>query len=195
MTIQPSSLFKAVFLIFLTLMVTTKTTDADLFDREVITGNSYRASTLDFSTRDTANESPVSFLFNVTGLIPSGFQGKAVRIKKDGLMDFNYRVSVNKTAGDDDVFQALKVWLMHDWQVQQQTNLADFVADSEVDETGKDDLVLFVGLENNDLSLANKSCDFNLVFRSWRQSPGESSGFVDEEVLANHISSGSWVVE
>jgi len=55
-------LLTAVILLF------SQVTDADLLDREEVTANTVRATTLDFSNRDTANETGKSLFFSVDAL-------------------------------------------------------------------------------------------------------------------------------
>lgn len=190
--IEAISLVKIIFIPFLVLLVFTGATDADLFDQERINNNSWQAVTLDFSQRNTANNNMISLLFNTSGLLPDGFQVKAVRVKKDGQLDFNYRISIEKTAGYDPFCNSLKIVAMKDWQKEYQGNLVSFFLDDQMSDEGKRDWIFFIGLENNDADLKNKVCDFNLIFSSWRGEPGNSQGLHDQEVLANHIVAGVW---
>ena len=75
--------------IFLTyFLMITETTSADIFAERVIRQNRLQATTLSFSDRNTANNIQIYNLFSLMGLLPGGFDIKAVRIKKDGRMSF-----------------------------------------------------------------------------------------------------------
>lgn len=192
MTIRPVPILKVFLLLFLVLLVFTQATDADLFDQEIIPGHTWSALTLDFSQRDTANNLPLSLLFNISGLQPDGFQVRSVRIKKDGSLDFHYRILSVKTAGNDPLCDSLLITIMKDWQIISEGHLVDLSLDLNIDGRDRDDLIFFLSLEDDTISLTNKVCDFNLVFKTWREYPENTSGFTDEEVLENHVSTGSW---
>ena len=193
MKIEVNSVSRFVSPLLLVLLAFTKTTDADLFDQEVISGHHWQATTLDFSSRNTANELLISLLFNVSGLLPDGFQVESVRIKNEGESGFNYRVKAIKTAGSDQLCDALVVRTMKDWQLIQTSSLNGLSLDLSLGQNDKNDLIFFISLEDSNSGLINQVCDFNLSFRSWRNSPDEVAGFFDEEILENHINSGVWL--
>ena len=193
MTIEAKSLFKGIFLIILALVVFTGATSADLFDTEIVTDNKLTATTLDFSQRDTANENFNSQLFNITGLVSGGFQVEGVRVKKDGLLDFNYKITTVKTAGDDLFCSALELTVVQNWQIKYQGRAMDFQINSTIQPNGLDDWLFYLNLVHNEVSLTNKVCDFNFIFRSLKINEGGTSMFFDEEILLNHVSSGLWV--
>lgn len=192
MNFEAKSFFKGVFLLILALVLFTGVTSADLFDTEMVTGNRLTATTLDFSQRDSANGNYSSQLFNITGLIANGFQVEGVRVKKDGKLDFNYKIRVEKTAGDDLFCSALDLTVLQNWQIKYQGRLIDFQANSTIQPNGLDDWIFYLKLNYNENSLTNKICDFNLVFHSLKINEGGTSVFSDEEILANHVSSGMW---
>jgi len=193
-TIDAKGLFKGIFMIILVLTVYTGATSSDLFDTQIIGGNRFSTTTLDFSHRDTANNQPVATLFNITGMIPSGFRVEGVRVKKDGKMGFRYKVSTVKTNGVDNFCRALELTVLQDWQIKYQGNLLDFSYDSDMRDKKIDDFIYYIKLTSNDVNLVNNSCDFNFVFKTWRVSPDEQGGFSDQEILNNHITSGFWAV-
>jgi len=177
------------------ILLFTSATDADVSDSEVATGNIFTATTLDMSQNQTSNNQPRSSLFNVTGMIPGGFEVMGVRIKKEGKMDFNYRLSSKQTAGDNGFCESLNVTWLQNWQVKYQGSLSSLILDDRINEDGVDDWVTLVKFEGDSHNLALKECQFELIFKTWRNDPNEVSGFVDEEVLTNRVSSGNWANE
>ncbi len=193
MKVEIKTLFKAIFLIILVLTIVTQTTSADLFVTQIASGNKLTTTTLDFSNRDSATNNLNSILFNVSGFVAGGFEVKGVRLKKDGQMIFKYQATAIKTAGDDLLCNALVLTVLKNWQIKYQGSLLGLALESEISNGNFDDWVFHLGLENNDSSLTNKTCDFNFVFKTYRDSAGEEpSGFWDEEILGNHILSGIW---
>lgn len=191
MKIEASALAKFIFIIFLVVVVFTGATDADVFDRERISGNTWKASTLDFTTVNSFNNQSSSVLFNTNGIIPGGFGVESVRIKKEGKLDFNFRINTEKTIGDDPLFNALTVRVMQDWQLIHTGKLKDLQLDATIKD-GKSDLVFFISLESTDQSLTGKTCDFDFVFTSWRGDPNRQGGFKDQEKVGNHLATGLW---
>jgi len=191
--IEIKTLFKWLFLIILVLVFSTGATSADLFVTKIASGNQLKTTTLDISQRDTATNVPSSVLFNISGLIPSGFKVETVRFKKDGKMGSKYHLSTIQTSGDNQLCNALQLMALQNWQaVRYQGKLLDFVQDSVIGESGFDDWIFSLSLSNNEVSITNKVCDFNLIFSTYRNDPSDHSGFYDEEVLTNHITSGTW---
>jgi len=186
-------IFKGTFILLLILTIFTGATSADLYDTEVVQGNKFSATTLAFSHRDTANNSPTSSLFNITGIIPGGFKVEGTRIQKDGKMSFKYRVKTVKTAGDDNFCGSLKLTVLKNWEIKYNDWLPNFVMDSNMGENKIDDWIFYITLPDNSAGLINKTCDFNFVFRTWRNEPEETKGFFDQEILTNHLTSGSWL--
>lgn len=177
-------------LLFGIFMVTTKVTDADLLDLEIITDNYFRSTTLDFSNRQTANNYQLSTLFNVVGMIPGGFQVESVRINNDGEMDLEYQVTSVFNLGDNSFCDVLDIKAMHDFNVIYEGKLKDMYLSSDTVGTVQDDLVFFLYLNSEDTALVNKTCNFNFVI----QSTVQNTGFVDEEVIQNQVSSGTWTL-
>jgi len=179
---------KLFVLLFGIFMVTTKVTDADLLDMESIVDNYFRSTTLDFSNRQTANNYQLSTLFNVVGMIPGGFQVESLRVNNDGEMDIDYQITSLFNLGDNNLCEVLDVKVMNDFKVIYDGKLKDLTLSSRTQSEVHDDLVLFLYLNSSDTALTNKTCNFNVVI----QSVVENTGFVDEEIIQNQVSSGTW---
>ncbi len=165
-------------------------TDADLFDQEGVTQNSFAATTLDLSTLDTANESVKTLFFSVTGMIPQGFQVESVRLKNSGELEFPYTVSVAQTGGSTPLCQTLDVVVLQEWTPIFSGKLLNLQLSQQLTKTEKwEDLVFVIKLPSSDAALKNQTCSFNFTFSS--SLPGNS--FSDTESLQNTISTGTWV--
>lgn len=173
-------------------LINTEATDADLSAGLSAVGNSFIATTLEFSNRDTANNAKSALLFNTFGIIPDGFDVKAIRVKKDGRENFKYHISAQKIAGDDILCNELKLEVWHNHQSEYNGKLLEFNTDSEINGSDKDDWIFFVSLQNHDKNISVKFCEFDLEFKTYRDNPNESGGFSDRELQKSRITSGSW---
>lgn len=173
-------------------LLNTGHTDADIFAERIVSNNHFSATTLSFSQRNTANNSNISQLFRTINLQPDGFDLGAVRIKKDGKLNFKYRIKSIKTNGDDLFCQSLHLDVMYKGIFKYQGKLFDFVLDSNVDDEVPQDWIFFIGLTDQNSNLKNKTCEFNFYFKTWRTDPEGKKAFYAEKNLYNIISSGSW---
>jgi len=190
-TIDLGWLLKGGLCLFWGLVLTVQRTDADLKDIEIIPGNRWEATTLDFVNQSTDNNLPKSLLFGISGLQPNGFSVQSVRIKKEGRESFNYEINSQFTGGSQILFQNLTVMIIKNWEIVEQGKLNEISFSSQVDKE-KEDLVFVLSLENDQENLVNQSSTFNLVFKTTTNIEGEDMGFFDEEIIQNQVSSGSW---
>jgi hypothetical protein len=173
-------------------LIHTQKTDADLVAERVVTDNRFTATTLSFSSRHTANNTTLETFFNTNGFLPNGFDVKGVRIKKEGKLNFKYKVRAVKTSGSDLLCGALELTVMQEWQKKYEGPLLNFSQDSIIDSEVPEDWVFFLSLNEKSLDLKNKSCQFELVFKTYRTDPESRAGFFAERKLTNSITSGSW---
>jgi len=168
------------------ILIQSKFTDADFIVKKFLTDNFFRASTLDFSNRQTANELPTSTLFNITGIIPGGFETSSARIKKEGEMQFSYIISPQFT-NSSVLCEQLKM-SVYNRQLQQlySGDLISLYIQSKV-EDNYSDLIFILSLDS-DVG-KNKRCDFNLIIETLDINNNLKKGFWDEEILQNFISS------
>lgn len=183
-----------IFLLFLAnFLLRTKTTSADIFAERLIRNNVLSASTLSFSERHTANNNEISSLFNTNGIQPSGFDVKAVRIKKEGKMDFKYHIKTVKSGGDEAACQTLSLQVLLRGQEKYRGPLLLLSFDSILKDLERDDLVLFISMEENSTSNMNKLCEFNFIIKTYRNSHDENPvGFYAVKYLTNTVSIGAW---
>ncbi len=164
-------------------------TDADLFDQEGVSGNSFVATTLDFSTLDTANQTNKTLFFSVNGMVPTGFQIESVRLKNSGNLEFPYSVSVAQTAGSAPLCQNLDLVVLQEWTPIYTGKLLELQLAGELAaQENWEDLVFVVKFNNTDGALKNQTCSFIFTFTTALT----GNSFSDTETLENTISTGAW---
>jgi len=186
---------QVVFTILLILglfLLNTDHTDADIFAERTVRSNAFTATTLDFSQRHSANNSRLNLLFNTQGYLPEGFDLRGVRIKKEGKMDFRYRIKTVVKNGDPDFCNNLSLQLIQNWQTKYQGRLVDLNIDATIPTSGIENWIVYLNLESSDAKLKNKTCEFDFVFKAYRTNPDVKTGFWAEKVVNNNVSSGTW---
>lgn len=174
-------------------LINTQYTDADIFAERKVLHNRFSMTTVDFSARHSASNSSINYIFRTIGLQPEGFDLGAIRIKKEGKLNFKYHIKTVKTNGDEGLCNALNVQvLQRNLTLKYQGKLMNLSIDSNIDDDKPEDWIFFIGLDDNDGALKNKICEFNLNFKTWRDQPNETKGIYAERVLSNVISSGNW---
>lgn len=177
-----------IFCVLITLFFS-GSTDADLYVNKSVPSNVWAATTLDFSNNDTTNNQETHSLFNISGMLPGGFQVKSVRIKNQGKMKFSYWITSNYQSGDKVLFDNLKIRLMKNWLVIYEgllnsvnLEIANQVVDGE-------DWIVVLSLDNKDESVLLKEVNFDLVVKS---NNVEKKGFYVEQRLVNNVTTGLW---
>ncbi len=185
----------ALIVVLLTGFVLLKTerTDADLIAERRQANNTFSATTLSFSNRNTANFDAVTWFFTVDHLKPEGYDVRALKVRQDGKMDFDYTIKAVKKSGDDLLCNSLELTVMKDWQELYRGNLLSAQVKRAVAKDGSDDLVFVIKLNKKDLSLRQKQCDFSLEMRTYKQDPNEpEKGLWAKQELQNSIRTGTW---
>lgn len=172
------------------LLLVTESTDADLIDRETVPNNSITATTLDFSTRDTANNTQKTVFFNVQGMVKGGFQVNSVRIKNDGELPVNFTITTQQTGGDTSVCNSLQLKLLKNWQVVENKSLPTFKYDSSIETNELQDLVFSLDLPYHSPSPSFSNCLFTITIKTDQSNQSSTRHFFDEEVLDNQVSTG-----
>ncbi|MBU4360937.1 lamin tail domain-containing protein [Candidatus Parcubacteria bacterium] len=126
---------------------------------------------------DLVLNSENDFAPKITPTIPSL---KNITVENQGSLDFQYKIRVENINGNLDLCSEL--------------NLSDFNLATTTLLTGtNDNLNYTANLANNNLSLQNKTCAFDLVFTSWQENlTDENSGFFDKETISNVVESDEW---
>ncbi|MCL4374910.1 hypothetical protein M1523_03540 [Patescibacteria group bacterium] len=173
-------------------LLNTHYTDADLVAERVVQANRLSATTLSFALQHSANFGQLGTLFNTTGFQPGGFDIRAIRIKKDGKLNFKYRLKTVKKGGDDGLCAALNLQVVQNWQVKYQGRLLDLNLDTTIPTSGFDNWIFYLSIDSDQASLKNKTCEFDLDFKTWRNNPEEKTGFWAQRLINSNVSSGNW---
>lgn len=182
--------FSILSYIFLVLL---KYSGADLVADRTVIGNRFNAITLDFSTIASINTSPIINLFHTTGINPSGYDLGAVRIKGLSKVTSKYNISVVKLNGDDNFCSSLKLEIVgRDFKKKFQGYLLNLNLNSYISENSLEDIIFVVSLEDTNINLKNKFCEFNFILKTYRNSTNELGGIFAERKINNMISSGNW---
>jgi hypothetical protein len=163
-------------------------------DSEISVGNSFSASSLDFSLKDFSNNSLSSPLFNIGNMQPGSSSVQNVRIQKDGSLNFKYNINFVKTGGDDNLCNSLQLEAKLGGVIQYGGSLSGFnlTPEATIGSSGQDDWTFTLSLVSTDISLRNKICNFNLKIKGWQTNSDGTWGFSDEETLSNNVATGIW---
>ena len=172
-------------------LISSEATDADLSDQEIVTGNLFTTTTLDFSSQNTANHHPLSIFFSVADFVPDGFAVNSVLLKKQGEQDSPLRLTAQMILGNQDLFNAFDLKIMSDWQVVYDGKLSNLIYDFALIDADQQSLIFFLNLSSADVNLKDQDCQFNFVFQTIINTP-DSGGFSDQEILANYLSTSVW---
>ncbi|MDO8610445.1 MAG: hypothetical protein Q7R95_07900 [bacterium] len=181
-----------VSLIIYLFLINTLYTDADLFAERNVQHNRFSFTTLNFSLRQTGNGGVLGSLFRTVGFQAGGFDVGAVRVKKEGKLDFKYHIKIVRTNGDDALCNALNIQvLQRNMSQKYQGKLMSMAFDSNIG-NNVEDWIFFISLDEDDTKLQNKICEFDIDFKTWRNSSDEKGGIFAERKLNNVISTGTW---
>jgi len=182
----------SILLIFGLFLPGTNYTSADIFAERTVRNNTFTATTLAFSQRHSANNSRLNILFNTQGFQPNGFDLHGLRIKKEGKMDFHYRLRTVVKNGDTNFCNSLSLQIVQNWQIKYQGRLVDLNLDTTIPSSGTEDWIIYLSLEKDDSTLKNKTCEFDFIIKAYRTDPDAKTGFWAEKILNNNVSSGNW---
>lgn len=168
-------------------LLRTQKTSADIFDEATIHGNIFTATTLEISARNSATFTKETFFFQISGIKKGGFDVKGLRIKKDGKMNFHYRMSshINSESGNLCHELTLSIYNRAFDQIYS-GELSSFLVDRDIDSSGTDEWIVVLSL-NSDQSGNSKLCNFDIVIKTWRTNAEEQGGFYDKKILQNTV--------
>lgn len=182
------------FLILLYLfLIKTGYTDADIFAERTVSHNKFSALAIDFSIKNSFNNTTINSLFYSLGIVPSGFDLGALRLKANENNKFSYRVKTIKTNGDDLFCKSLRVKIFdrNFFQIYN-GSLADLFFSSRFTNSNPKDFIFFISLDDQNSELKNKICEFNFDFKTYRDNPDEQGGIFAQRLINNVISSSNW---
>lgn len=184
----------AVFVMLLYIfLIKSSYTSADIFADRIVRNNKFSATSVDFSTRSSFNNSFIMSLFHSLGIQPGGFDLGAIKVKADTDTKFKYRMKIVRTNGDDYLCSRLQAQVLN-------RNLVGITSDSlsnlsflsSFNGPSPKDLIFFISLDDDNAALKNKICEFNIDLKTYRNDPDEQGGIFAERKISNVISSGDW---
>lgn len=154
--------------------------DADFVVRKDIAGNTFRAATLDFTSRNSASGETTQNLFQLPLLKPGGVDIRIVRLLNEGTaaLPLGAKTVVREDRGG--FCRALKLAVRKDWQEIYRGSLADFQLAFNAGEDQED--LLFILSLPKDAEGSAGSCFFDLIFETKKERTG---GFFAQRILAN----------
>ena len=184
---------KIAILFFSFTLMFTSVTDADFIDKKVINDNKMSATTLNFTNIDTATNAPIEKLFDVNGIVPSGFKIESVRLINEGQSNLYNKISTEVIGGDIDFCKALEVDLNYSNQLSFKGKLVNLSQEiSALNPNTQADLIILIRLIKSDLLLQNKNCEFNLIINGFNQDYSKETGLRYARKISNRVVSGSW---
>jgi len=174
------------------ILINTERTDADLVAERRQRDNTFSATTLSFSNRNTANFNVVNWFFTTDHLQPNGYDLHALRVQKDGEMEFNYDIRVINT-NKDILCDSLELTVLKDFQEVYKGALSATHIERSISKEGFDDLIFIVKLKSNEASLRQKQCNFTFSMKTYKNNPDEKEGGLwARQELQNSVKTGMW---
>ena len=148
----------------------------------------FTASTVDFSLDSQADFSPV--------VTPSESADKSIYISNDSGFDLQHDLALSNFTGDSDLCAELMLNArLGDTDVYSGPLVGFTVADTTLIGSSSALLDLEAFLTNDDETLKNKICNFDLNINGWGINSDDNQGFFDNETITNSVSSGDWIIE
>lgn len=166
-------------------------TDADLVAERSVSSN-FKVATLQIGQVHTASNKKINSLFRTYDMQPDGFDIGAVRIRKEGSLDFKYRMSIQIISQDKTLCNVLGIEALLNGEQKYNGSLEGLIIDSEINGSERENFIIFINLNSDNTELKNKQCDFNIVFKTYRNDPAIKKGLWSETMLHNIVTTGSW---
>ncbi len=163
-------------------------TSADIFAERRIASH-IRATTLAMGVLQSANNREADRMFATDDMVFDGFDVAALRVKKLGKMGFKYRISPHDMSGDSALCEALDIEVWKKTDVVYAGKLTDMIVDSTLTTSKPDDWIFLLSLGSDDAALKDKSCTFDIRFKTYNGNNVEStSGFFSRRYIHNRVS-------
>lgn len=155
-------------------------TNAGFLDEEISEGNEISAGTLDFTLASKSDFSPK--------ITPVQTVSRSAILTNAGVLDFQYKTAAKNLSGDLCDYLEIK-----DDLTDAYLPLAGY-ASALTNNTVKTNWIFTVRLIDDDHSLENKTCDFDLEFTGWQTDfADDTDGWSDREIITSQIQSGEWI--
>jgi hypothetical protein len=174
-------------------VVLSNATDADLFDRQSVVNNLFRAATVEMQILDTASNRPQSSLFSISDLVPYGFQVASIRVANTGDLSMRVRFSIENISGEPALCNTLGLRVMESWETTYLGDLNALQLETDILTETYHDLVLAVSLNDETQNLALKNCSFTLVAETIQEVEGGVIKLSDTRRVANQVNTAQWV--
>ena len=174
-------------------LINTQYTDADIFAERNVKMNKFSATVLNFFAKNTFNNTNVNYLYKTVGILPGGYDLAAVKIKRDGNVQFKYSLKTVKTNGEDILCNGLNIQVLKKDLTQIFSGrLMNLSINSAINNDSPEDWIFFISMDQSDNSLKNKICEFNFDYKTYRNNPNENGGIFAQRIINNIVSSGGW---
>lgn len=174
-------------------LINSQSTDADIFAERIVENNHFSAISLDFKTKSSFNDYNIDNMFYVSGALPHGFDVEALKIENYSDRDFNYNIKTVKRDGDDFLCNNLHLEILSkNFKSQYKGPLIELSLNSEIFKESLENYIFFIGLDEDNVDLKNKTCNFDFYLKSYRQKPDEIGGIFADRKINNIISTTSW---
>lgn len=180
-------LVKILLAIILLVMPFIYISNAEYIDNEASNGNTFSASSLDLELRDPNGFLITIPLFDNQKIKEDEEIEKEFKVVSAGSITFYYFAKCEFKSGDEEVCQATNLVAERDGVEVYDGALSDFdlTGSSTQVTAGEDQWSFVLKNENSDINLQGENCEFDIKFMAYQNSV--STGFSDEEVLANNI--------
>jgi len=182
-----------VYLVFVIIsLARNDTVLASYSDNETSLNSSLKLATLDFSIRDTDDESLGNPIFDSTQISPSIPVISKIKVVKIGGLDFKYKVQLLNISGSDSLCNSLDLELSIDGSIEYSGKFVD-LKNQQFTVSDLEDTLDFKTSVPDDASLQNKNCNFDIKLNSWQADLNEGEGFSDtEQSNTNSIYTLGW---
>lgn len=180
------------FLTLLTFLSDIGIANAAYTDNEISSSNIIGTNTLDISLKDTDNLNLTVPLFNNLQLSPTAEINQTLKIKKEGNLDFKYKLELINLTGNNTLCSGLDLELFQDSNLVYSSNLIGIKNQSFTISDSLDALQFKVSIPT-DSSLQNKNCGFDIKFTAWQSNLSQGEGYSDTETtLTNSVYTLGW---
>jgi len=176
-----NNFLKLWLLVLIILIYKTKSTDADLFDIQVLRENKITTATVDFTNVKTSNNQHIPNMFNINGIIQGGFDLSSLKIQNNASQQLTYNISYVEKNNVNSFCQNLflTIYTKEFKKVLYQNNLNNL--DLNLQNYYDDSTYVFL-LNNNNINLGSCMFDFKITTPSeWNLN--------DEEIITNFVGS------
>lgn len=183
-----------IFSIFLYIfLLTARHTTADIFAERLVRNNQFKVITLDFLSIASYNQTKIDNLFDTNQILPNGYDIKSIRIKNESTQDLKYITKIKSIGNNDILCKNLNLEITDRTFKNIYTGqLLNMSLNKVLEINQTEDWIFIISLDNNLNTLSNKTCEFEIEIKSYRDESNESGGIYAKRIIRNTITSGQW---